>query len=189
MGPLRTLAATLSVLCCAGTAALAQGDQPRTVFVQISLPGEQAYPHALVVPAGSPLQLASTHETDILARFSGRFTLSGDYRVEGSGEDLSLTFWPDQESRDRLPHWQDREVPEEMYIDNSDAFIRAVVAREELARLNARSVQSLTGRVTIIADNYETSISCDATGASARFVSVVERPLDIAGVEKEVDQC
>jgi hypothetical protein len=189
VGPLRTLAAILVALCFTGTAALGQSTKARTVYVQIGLAGEKPYPHALVIPAGSPLRLASTHETDILARFVGRFTLSGEYRIDGSDDGPDLTFYPDRKSRAALPHWEDREVPEEMYIANASAFIEAVVPKDELAKLKARTVESVSGRVTMIADSYETSIDCDATSASARFVSVVKRPLQIASVDKEVDEC
>ena len=189
MGPLRTLAAILAALCWTGTAALAQSAKPRTVYVQVALAGEKPYPHALVIPAGSPLRLASTHETDIQARFLGRFTLSGAYRIEGSGEEMSLSFWPDGKSRAALPHWEEREVPEEMYISNASAFIQAVVSKDQLAKLEAKAVEAVSGEVTIVADSYETSIECDATSASARFVSVVKRPVQIASVEKEVEAC
>lgn len=189
MGPLRTLAAILVALCCTGTAALGQSAKPRTVYVQISLAGEKPYPEALVIPAGSPLRLASAREEDIQARFVGRFTLSGAYRVEGHGEDMSLTFWPDRRSRARLPHWEDREVPEEIYISNDSAFAQAVVPKDQLAKLEAKTLQSVSGRVTIVADSYETSISCDAVSASARFVSVVKRPVQIASLENEEVGC
>jgi hypothetical protein len=186
---LRTFAAIAAVLCCAATAALAQSAKPRTVYVQVSYGADKPYPHALVIPAGSTLRLARAREDDIQASFVGRVTLSGRYRFEGSREDMALSFWPDRQSRDRLPHWKNREVPDEMSIDNVPAFARAVVPKGQLAKLNAGTLQSISGRVTIVADGYETSISCDVTSASVRFVSVVNQPVQIAAIGHEDAEC
>jgi hypothetical protein len=189
VGPLRTFATILAALSCAGTAAFAQSAKPRTVYVQVAYGSGNPYRHALVIPAGSPLRLARAREDDIQASFLGRVTLSGAYRIDGRGEDVALSFWPDRQSRGRLPHWKDREVPEEMSIANVAAFARAVVPKAQLAKLNAGTLQSVSGRVTIVADGYETSISCDVTSASVRFVSVVKPPVQIAAIDHEEAEC
>ena len=64
-----------------------------------------------------------------------------------------------------------------------------MVPKGQLARFNAGALQSVSGRVTIIADGYETSISCDVTSASVRFVSVVKQPVQIAAIDHEDAEC
>jgi hypothetical protein len=187
--PLRTLVAIAAAACCIAAPVLAQSVKPRTVYVQVSYEGEKPFPYALVIPAGSPLRLASDKTTDIQASFVGRFTLSGTYRIEGYGEETSLTFWPDRKSRDSLPHWKGRDVPEEIDISDAWAFAQAVVPKARLARLEAKTLGSVRGRVTILADHYETSIDCDAVSAAAHFVSVVKPTTYIAALPANEESC
>ena len=182
---MRALATSVAALCCLGSAVFAQPPSPRTLLIRSA---ENSTVAAIVVPAGSPLELVSalSPNGDIQAAFRGRFTLSGIYKVEGYGE--TLTIWPDQKSRDSLPHWQDREVPERMDISNAWAFAQAVIPKDKLQRLKSGKLSSVRGRVSIIAEKYETSIDCDVVSASARFVSVV-RNVQIAANPQEEEAC
>jgi hypothetical protein len=185
---MRTLFAILAAFWSMGAVALAPAMKQRAIIIRTA-------PHlqevgTIVIPAGSPLRLVSalSPQADIQAAFRGRFTLSGAYKVEGYGEDTSLTIWPDRASREALPHWQDREVPEEMDISNAWAFARAALPNDKLQELKTGRMKSARGHVTIIADRYETSIDCDVVAASARFVSVVKK-VQIAAVPAEEEGC
>ena len=184
---MRTLVTIVAGLCCISTSALAQGGKPRTVFI---FPGPHtADSTAIVIPAGSQMRLASLpREYNIEVAFRGRFTLSGLYTVEGYGSKTDLTFWPDRKSRNMLPHWRGRDVPEEMDISDAWAFARAVVPKDKLQRLKSGKLKSVTGRVTIVADKYETSIDCDVVSASARLVSVVNS-IQIAANPTSFQEC
>lgn len=185
---MRTLFAIIAAICSMGAAAPAQSAKPSAIVIRTA-PGAQAVA-TIVIPAGSPLRLVSSlsPNADIQAAFRGRFTLSGTYKVKGYGEHTSLTMWPDKQSRGRLPHWRDRDVPEEMDISNAWAFARAVLPDDKLQKLKTGKMPSARGHATIIADQYETSIDCDVVAASARFVSLV-RKMQIAAVPAEEENC
>ena len=184
---MRTLVTIVAALCCISTSALAQGGKPRTVFI---FPGPHtADSTAIVIPAGSHMRVASLPRNyDVEVAFRGRFTLSGLYKVEGYGKDTALTFWPDRKTRNMLPHWRGRDVPEDMDISAAWAFARAVVPKDKLQRLKSGKLKSVTGRVTIVADDYQTSIECDTVSASARFVSVVNS-VQIAANPTSFEEC
>ena len=185
---MRPVFAILVALCSMGAMALTPNPKPRLIVIRAAPDAQEV--GTIVIPAGSTLRLESSlsRTTDIQAAFRGRFTLSGIYKVEGYGEDSSLTMWPDRQSRNRLPHWQDREVPEEMDISNAWAFARAVLPNDTLQKLKTGKMSAARGHVTIIADQYETSIDCDVVAASARFVSVVKK-VQIAAVRAKEETC
>jgi hypothetical protein len=185
---LRTLALSVAALCCMSSIALAQSHGRRVIAIHSGPPVTTIA--SIVVPPGSKLELLSSVSPtgDIQAAFRGQVTLSGIYKVEGYGADTMLTLWPDRNSRDSLPHWQDRDVPEEMDLSNGWAFAKAVVPSDKLRGLRSGKLKSVKGRVTIIADKYETSIDCDVVSASARFVSVVKN-VQIAANPQEAETC
>jgi hypothetical protein len=185
---LRGLVALFTTLCCLSSPGLAQSRTPRVVVIRSATLSQDI--GRIVIPARSPLRLVSSlsPNSDLQAAFRGRFTLSGLYKVEGFGEQSSLTIWPDRKSRDMLPHWQDRDVPEEMDISHAWAFAQAVIPKDELQKLKTGKLSSVRGHVTIIADQYETSIDCDVVSASARFVSVVKK-LQIAANPQDEEVC
>src|SRR4030095_16057270 len=147
---LRGLVALFAVLCSLSFPGLAQSQKPHAVVIRSAKLSKDI--GEIVIPAGSPLRLisSSSPNRDIQAAFRGRFTLSGSYKVEGYGEEASLTFWPDRKSRDMLPHWQDRDVPEEMDISHAWAFAQAVLPPDQLQKLKTGKLASVRGRVTII---------------------------------------
>ena len=180
-----TALATAGFLSCS---ALAQPMQSRSVVIRSA---EHSDPlGTIVIPAGSSLRLVSpiSPNNDLQAAFQGRFTLSGSYEIQGYGEDAALSMWPDRKSRASLPHWQDRDLPEEMSVSNAWAFARAVVPKDKLRRLKNGTLRSVHGRVTIIADQYDTSIECDVVSASARFVAVVGK-VQLAAIPQEEETC
>ena len=182
------LVAIFAALCCMSTLTLAQSAKPRVILLH---PGaHSADTEAIVIPAGSPMRLVSfPRDFESNAAFRGHFTLSGDYELSGYGDDAVTTLWPDRRSRSVLPYWRDRGGPHEIYISNAWAFAQAVVPKNKLQTMKANKLPSVRGHVTIIADDYKTSIECDVASFSARFVSVVKPAVRIAANPKSEEGC
>jgi hypothetical protein len=181
---MRTVLAIAAALCWMSAPAPAQESKGEFVLLHPGLDPPDT--EGIVIPPGSPVRLTSfPRDFESNAAFRGRFTLSGSYQVEGYGEDAMVTMWPDEKSRAPLPYWQLRGGPKEIYVANGWAFAKAVVPREQLQQLKAGAVESVRGQVSIIADDYETSIVCDAANFSARFVALVELAKAEAGAASE----
>lgn len=182
---MRRLFAIFAALCVLGAPAGGKGSKPSIVLLHAdSEDGE-----ALLIPAATPLQFVGIGKEDRKATFSGRFTLTGTYEVSGHGEDAYVRLWPDKKSRDALPSWRERGGPEEIYLENGWDFAVAVARKPDLARLETDDKHQLRGRISIIADKYETYIECDAAHFTARFVSVVRPNVTIAAVAREDVGC
>lgn len=179
---MRKLVIILAALCGCGAAAMASGAGPRVVLMDPQSPDSDA----IIMPAGSTLQVSFPPDPDHNARFSGRLTLSGTYEVRGYGEYAWVTLWPDRKSRAALPQWRERwEGPlKELYVDNGWAFAQAVASKEELEKLQDEGF-SIRGRATVVVDQYETSVECDHAHYSARFVSVVNFAVQMADKASE----
>lgn len=144
-------------------------------------PAKAMLKDGILIPAGSPLRLVSvTRGPEVNATFNGQVEISGIYEIQLYGEEVFATLWPDAKSRQALPSWDGRGDVDEIFIANSMEFTKAVVSSEELAKLKAGRLPLIRGQATIIADQYETGIECDATHFSARFVSVVKN-VEVAG--------
>ena len=174
------IAAALSV----GLGAPASAQSAKAQVIPLSPDDEEA----IIVPAGSPMQLASAAAEYSNTKFRGQFTLSGAYEIVGYGNDASVTIWPDRKSLEKLPYWRLRGGPDELYLSNPWAFAQAVVGKDKLNKLKNGKLESVRGRVTIIADDYETSIECDAANFSARYVSLV-KAMQIAALPKTEESC
>ena len=184
---MRSFVAIFAALCCISSWALAQAPKPQ--IIPLHLEDQSPDSEALVIPAGSPLQLASfPPDYERIATFRGRFTLSGIYEIERMGEDLFVSIRTDKRSRDGLPYWRQRAGPEEIGISNPAEFAEAVAPKDQLRKLNANKLPVVYGRVTIVADDYKTSIECDVAGFTARFVSVV-KIIHIAARPKSEETC
>jgi len=183
---LRKLVAIFATLCCMSGVTLAQSAKPGVFPLYPGDPDAEA----IVIPAGSPVSFDSFPPDELSnAVFRGRFTLSGIYELEAHGDDAFVTIWPDKKSRNALPYWRERGGPDEIYISNAWAFAQAVVPKDKLQNLKSEKLPSVHGHVTIIADQYETSIECDVASFSARFVSVVKPSVRIAAKPKSEAEC
>ena len=149
---------------------LATADAPS----QIPLPRNV---DTIVVPAGSPVRFASMDKHG-RASFKGRFVLSGTYYYgdnefsDGPDVYLTLYFVPDPNVAARLPYFKIRGRPSVIFLDNSDAFVKAVVSRPTLARLLKKGAPRASGKIAIWADGFEARIECDAADFRARFLSI-----------------
>lgn len=182
---MQKLVAIFAALCSMGTLTLAQSAKPRIVELH---PGEE-YTSAIVIPAASPLVIKSIgRNQEATVDFTGSFTLSGDYALDVSEDEYYLRMWPDKKSRTALPYWRDRGAPQEIYISNAQAFAEAVLSEPRLAQLKTQKDPTVRGHVTIIADDYNASIECDATNFSARFVAL-EKEVRIAAKQRSEAEC
>lgn len=176
----RKLMMIVAALCFFAGPALAQDS---------AKPTHAVLKDGILIPAGSPLRLVSvTRGPEVNATFNGQVEISGTYEIELYGEEVFATLWPDSKSRQWLPSWDGRGDADEIYIANSMEFAKAVVSSEELAKLKAGRLPLIRGQATIIADQYETGIECDATHFSARFVSVLKN-VEVASAPDEGGEC
>jgi hypothetical protein len=165
----------VAVLCMVASLSALAGEQ-REVRSSI---GEVTY----VIPAGSPVGEATPKEYDIV-EYEGRILVSGDYEYGYETDDPSdtdnygekiLAFTLDQKSVALLPYWdRDGRVANELVIDNPDVFVRALIPREQLLRLESRKINSIRGTASIWVDRFQTHVECDHQYDSATFSSVVE---------------
>ena len=187
---MRTLVTIFAALCCVSSLALAQSNRPQVVMLHLGDDPADPEAEALIIPAASPVHLESfPRDQGTGAVFRGRFTLSGTYELSGYREDSYATFWPNKKSRERLPYWRARGGPGAIYLSNGWALAEAVAPKARLAKLQADPEYKVRGNITVIAENFETSIECDAANFSARFVSVVQTPMRVAAVKGDEGGC
>lgn len=184
---MRNLITLVAAMCFLSSPALTQDAKPLVYALHPAWPSDEA----VVVPSASPMRLISfDREVELEAVFGGRFTLSGKYLVELSEYGgIYVTIWPDKKSRDMLPYWRSRGHPEEIGIGDPMEFVEAVISKDELQELESKKVSSLSGRVSIIADEYSLSISCDVPHFSASFVSVAKPATQIAAFPTTEHDC
>jgi hypothetical protein len=139
----------------------------------------------LVIPAGSPVRLASSQQDAVFARFSGRFTITGYYSIECAIEfdgacpldGLEMYIEPDPKGLAMLPRWA-------MYPGNkplieltgAGSFIEAHVDAPTLAAFKAGRIEQATGYAAIVARDLITGVDCDSPWYSATFVSSAPAP-------------
>jgi hypothetical protein len=180
---MRQLVMIMAALCASGAAAMDQGAQPRVVLM---FP-EQSDGPAILMPPGTPLAVTFPDDPDHNARFTGRLTLTGTYELRGYGEEAWVTLRPDRQSLASLPQWRERweGPPKELYVGNGWDFAQAVVPKAELEKLKSED-HVVRGRVTMIVEDYETSVECDRAHYSARFVAI--ETLDVQMAEAPVEE-
>jgi hypothetical protein len=182
------IAVAFATLLGADAGALATDARPQIVLLR-----PNAHPQdneAMILPAGSPMRLVSfPRDFYSTAAFRGQFTLSGKYEIGADSDNTVATVWPDEQSRKLLPYWRLHGGPRGIDVSNAEAFAEAVIPREMLQKLKAGKMPSVRGRVTIVADDYKSTIECDAANFSARFVSVVKPPVRVAAKPTSEEGC
>lgn len=148
---------------------------------------------ALIVPANSPVQFIRYDESRI-AHFHGRFVLTGTF-VYGcdiecdppltKGE-VTSSIIPDRVFADRLPHWKIRNTDMRIVLDGGDRLAALVISRSERASIYAGKVDDIRKRVSIVVDDFNTTLECDSPSFGARFVSLAE-PARIATAKLDGD--
>ena len=149
---------------------LAAADNPSTIPLPRGV-------DTIVIPPDSPVRFASMGKHG-LAKFSGRFVLSGTYYYgdnefnDGPEVYLTLYFVPDPQVAARLPYFKTRGRPHVIFITNSGDFVKTVIPRKTLAKLVKKGSPHATGKVSIWADGFKTRIECDAPEYMAHFISL-----------------
>jgi hypothetical protein len=139
----------------------------------------------IVVPAGSPLKFKSFDKDEDTAHFTGRVILSGTYHygIDELSDDWTVYLVLDRESRAQLPYWQTRPGDGFIWIENEADFVRAVIPRAMVDALHKKKSGSITGHVSIVAEDYKAAVVCDAPDYSVRFVSLATA--NVAALNKE----
>ena len=184
---MRNFITIFAAACCISTGTLAQSAKPLTFALYPGEPGGEA----ILVPAQSQLRIVSFAREQHVPKavFHGRFTLSGNYEVEVLDDGFFVSMWPDGKSRSVLPSWRQRRGPHVIGLSNSSAFAQTVATKAKLQKLRAGKLSSIRGQVTIIAEDYETSIECDAAYFNARYIAVVKPAMAATAKPKNVESC
>lgn len=132
------------------------------------------------IPMDSPVQFVALEQYDA-AKFRGRFVMSGTYhygflshnpQADSEYNVPELYFLPDAKLATRLPYWKQRKRVHEIRFRNPDAFANAIIPTDELEKLRRRKIFSVSGRASIVVDDYQASVECDYPTYSVSFVSV-----------------
>jgi hypothetical protein len=139
----------------------------------------------IIVPADSTLKFKSFDKEEITAHFAGRVVLSGTYHygMNEQADDWSVTLMLDPASRGLLPYWRNRPGDGTIWIDNEADFVRAVIPRAMIDALRKKKSGSITGHVSIIAEDYKAAVVCDGPDYSIRFVGIANT--SVAALNKE----
>ena len=139
----------------------------------------------IIVPADSTLKFKSFDRQEITAHFTGRVVLSGTYHygMNETADDWSATLVLDPASRGLLPYWKNRPGDGTIWIDNEADFVRAVIPRAMVDALRKKKSGSITGHVSIVAEDYKAAVVCDAPDYSIRFVGIAAT--SVAALNKE----
>jgi hypothetical protein len=134
----------------------------------------------LVIPAGSPVRLASSGKDEVLGRFTGRFTITGLYSIEcaidydgGCPLDgLEVYIEPDAKLLARLPRWAMYKGNKPLIeLTGAEPFIKARIDAPTLAAFEAGRIDRKTGYASIVVEDLVTGVDCDSPWYSARLVS------------------
>ena len=164
------IVALVSALLLVGAAPAAQ---------EISWPGSN---WVLEVPHGSPVKFQGWHEHGY-ARFDGRFVLTGDYALTltencerpGTEDCLTIDIEPDPAIAARLPRMKD-DGDVWITIRDDGRLLRSIAGPRQRATLLTREGRSVTGRTSIVVDEFSVGGDCEQVWYSARFVALEVAP-------------
>ena len=148
---------------------------------------------ALIVPASSPVRFVRFDESRV-AHFQGRFVLTGTF-VYGcdiecdpplSRDEVTSSIVPDPDAAARLPHWKVRNNDMRIVLEGGDRLAALVITTGERASIYAGKVDNIRKRVSIVVDDFNTTLECDSPSFGARFVSLAE-PAKIATAKLDGD--
>ncbi|HLZ76824.1 hypothetical protein [Phenylobacterium sp.] len=135
------------------------------------------------VPSDSPVRYVRTGKEEGDSHFFGQFVITGTYRygcfVGCDGplqpDDLVLKFYPDRSLVKRLPSWVVYKEPaDEIIIEKAAPFVQSVVSSKIRGQLLSNKRQYVSGRASILVDDFTMDIECDSPSYFARFVRIVQ---------------
>ena len=148
---------------------------------------------AIVIPADSPVTFIRFNGPSA-AEFAGKFQLSGSFSVDceeicaDAGEAsisslrLQIVVYPDSAVEALLPHWKSQRNSMRIRLSKSTVVARMLVPRRDGLRYS--DFETIRGRITVVADQYSTSLDCDSANYHARLIEVAKAP-KVAKVELE----
>ena len=168
-----------------------------TAAAPVAMPAEIPWAsdsdEALIAPSASPVRFIRFDESRV-AHFRGRFVLIGTF-VYGcdiecnpplSKGDVNSSIVPDPSAAARLPHWKIRNTDMRIVLDGGDQLAALVINPKERAAIYAGKVDNIRKRVSIVVDDFNTTLECDSPSFGARFVSLAE-PARIATAKLDGD--
>jgi hypothetical protein len=170
MGSMKTIHATLSLICCLATWPLAAADQ-------------------FTADKPSPLKLArAAHGEDSVVRFSGTVRIAGRFVAAWEGFDrkpryLRVTFRPDSNTAGLLPHATGAGAVKELMLTNNEQAATMLLDPEAAGKLLAKTILSAEGDATVTIGEYQAVVECDHRWYMARLVAVTASwdPVVVAG--------
>jgi len=136
-----------------------------------------------LIPKNSPVRYDHVGKYDVVS-FKGQFVLTGTYQYgylnadqpesEITYDQLDLWFIPDKKIAKLLPYWKQARPVQEMRFRNQAAFIKAVIPADAQLQLKQKKRLSVTGRISVLVNNYRASIECDSPTYSVNFISIYE---------------
>jgi len=168
---------------------------PLAVLLISTAPAGQVIPfpdvegEALIVPADSPVKFTHFDKYGV-AHFTGRFVLTGTYFIEGCEQDcpgfdendLDVDVFPDPELEAHLPHWKVHNNDISMSIRPERKLLGLITNSQQRAALTNGKANDIRGHISIVVEDFETSLECDSANFSARYVGLFKAP-KIAHVE------
>ena len=133
------------------------------------------------IPGGSPVRFARVGQYEQV-HFAGHFVIAGTYQFGCfvgcdsfplSPDELVLKFFPQPGLVEELPTWTRYDTrAEEIFIKKPEPFVKALVGPEVLRELLAGKRQYVSGRASILVDDFTMGIECDSPTYLARFVRI-----------------
>lgn len=147
----------------------------------------------VAVPKDGPLKVRTMGMDG--AHFAGRVRLTGEYVYGREASYVSDSGWrprpglyfvPDAASRALLPYSQEDGPAVSIRFSNRELFLKKVLSRSAIAKIAARKLGSVRGRVTIWIDRYAVAVSCGTPVYVARFLRI-EAPRQLIASRESVD--
>jgi hypothetical protein len=135
----------------------------------------------IAVPKDSPVRFKGWHEYGY-AQFDGRFVLTGEYALTvmelcerpGTEECLVFDVQPDPVIARRLPHLKDGGDAWITVTDEKKRLVETITSPEQRKALLRGKLDSVTGRTSIVVDQFWVGGDCDQVWYSARFVEFAQ---------------
>lgn len=167
----------------------------QSVLVPVALlclgaaPAAQVIPHpevtgeALLIPHDSLVRFRGFDQYGV-AHFRGQFVLTGTFFIEGCPElcpgavedDLTVNVFPDSALEARLPHWKVHNNDILMTLKPGRRLLNIVTSPRQRAALLTGKASDFRGHISIVVDEFQTSLECDSANFSARFVAMAKAP-------------
>ena len=120
------------------------------------------------------------------AQFDGRFVLTGAYALTLTSPELCearrredclvMDIEPDRAIAARLPHLKNGRRDMWITIRNERRLIQSIISSRQRVALLAGKTQSVTGRTSIVVDQFSVAGDCDSVWYSARFLAIARPP-------------